>query len=328
MYLKNLKLVNYCGYQEHTFDFMKPDGKPYKFICFYGPNGIGKSSVLSALSLLTTNQISRSQDGIKSSLRKCVFSPDYDPVYDRLKDFKVKDKFAEESDNNGNEMIVEGTFVMEGKEYVVSVTQDGFVRNDLAPIDDPASGPWGDDHLRFRQRITHTLTADNDLIRSKFQIHYDQVKKFIPLIEEVFRYKAECPSPKGLSSYDRAYCTDVIINKIKKNSQPKIHFKSMSDGEQKICKSFSQILNLMYDLENPMPGDEVMEGWPRLILIDNIEMHVYFDRHVTFVDCLKREFNEQQIFATSHSGILIPRAIRGENDKENELWIDLEPING
>jgi hypothetical protein len=45
------------------------------------------------------------------------------------------------------------------------------------------------------------------------------------------------------------------------------------------------------------------------------------------VDCLKRVFNEQQIFATTHSGTLINQQLAKENDWENELWFDLEKIN-
>ena len=42
LFLKSLKLVNYCSYVNHTFDFTKPNGEPYRYICFFGPNGVGK----------------------------------------------------------------------------------------------------------------------------------------------------------------------------------------------------------------------------------------------------------------------------------------------
>lgn len=329
LYLTKLKLTNYCGYINHEFDFLRKDGTPYPFICFFGPNGIGKSNLLGAISLLTSNQANRNEESLKTALRKYVFNVDYLPTYERLKDFKIKQQFAEEI-NPGNKMLIEGTFSTSNKDYIVSLTQNGFTRNDLAPLNNINSGPWGDEHLKYRQRIVHSLTADNDLSRNTFQLHYDKINQFIPLLQEVFRYPVECPEPKGMSSADRGYCLDVVITKTKKqcpDQEIKTHFKNMSDGEQKICKSFSQVLNLMHDLECPMAGDEPMVGWPRIIIIDNIEMHVYYDRHVTFVDCLKKEFNKQQIFATTHSGILIPRYLRKENDQENELWIDLEPIN-
>ena len=70
-----------------------------------------------------------------------------------------------------------------------------------------------------------------------------------------------------------------------------------------------------------------MPGWPKILLMDNLVMHVYYDRHATMVDCLKRVFSEQQIFSTTHSGTLISRQLAKENDWENELWIDLEKVN-
>jgi len=102
----------------------------------------------------------------------------------------------------------------------------------------------------------------------------------------------------------------------------------MSAGERKIAKSFSDLLNLMYTLANPGSGEESLVHWPRLLLIDNVEMHAYFDRHVKLINTLKKVFHQQQIFATTHSGILVPRYIAGENDQETELYIDLDEING
>ena len=42
LFLKKLTLDNFCNYKHHTFDFTKSDGTPYRFICFFGPNGCGK----------------------------------------------------------------------------------------------------------------------------------------------------------------------------------------------------------------------------------------------------------------------------------------------
>ena len=138
------------------------------------------------------------------------------------------------------------------------------------------------------------------------------------------RYKADCVVPAGVTKHDRGYCTDFVITK----KDHKIHYRRMSAGERKICKSFSQLLNLMHDLNHPETGEPKMEGWPRLLLVDNIVMHVYYDRHVEMIECLKDAFPRQQIFSTTHSGILIERHLNGENDSDNELWINLEDNNG
>ena len=83
----------------------------------------------------------------------------------------------------------------------------------------------------------------------------------------------------------------------------------------------------MRSLECPSTGDEPMPGWPPILALDNCVMHVYYDRHVQMIECLKDVFQKQQIFATTHSGVLIQRFLNSENDSESELMINLEEIN-
>lgn len=325
LFLTKLHLENYCQYTNQTFDFTKPDGNPYKYVCFFGPNGIGKSNLLEAISLLSMNHTGRDPEHVRRSLRKYVNNQDYNPSYERISGHTYDKDYAVEYKDTLPNMAIEGTYEMDGKSYIVRLTQDGFVRNDLAPTE-VSEGPWGDDHLLYRQRIAHFITADNDLSLSKFQLHKDKMKAFEELTSKVMRFPTECVKPSGVVPIDHAYCTDFIIYKIISKQEYRTHYKRMSAGEQKISKLFSQLLNLIYDLEHPDPGEPVMEGWPRLLLVDNIEMHIYYDRHVTMIECMKEHFSDQQIFATTHSGILIERFLKGENDQENELMVNLETI--
>jgi len=336
LFLKKLKLVNYCAYEDHTFDFTKKDGTPYQFVCFFGPNGIGKSTLLEAISMLTMNNAGRGEEFIKQSLQKYIHDPDYDPMWQTFKDKKFWSEEREKVD-----MLIEGTYVMDGKEYVVQLTQNGYIKNDFAPIppsdvdEDEAieiqrSGPWGENHLAHRQRISHFIKTDSDLSLHKIQIHVSQKKKFENIVEQITRYPAECLEPLGMTAQEKSFCTDFVIKKTKKKSGTKyrIHFKRMSVGEKKIAKSFSELLNLMRALSCPAPGQPAMPGWPRLLLIDNIVMHIYFDRHVSMISNLIDAFDKQQIFATTHSGVLIPRFLNNEHDSTKELMIDLHDING
>lgn len=320
LYLKSLHLKNFCQYKDYTFNFCKSNGKPYPFVCFFGPNGVNKTMTLNSINLLTMNTAGRPEDRIKSSLMQYVRNEDYDPLMDKSR-IQAKD------------MLIEGVFSMNGEEYTVQLTENGFIRNDLAPIvpkdtiienalETLRSGPWGEKHLKYRERIAHFITTDNDLSMNKFQIHASQIKNFETIISEITRYPVECIKPSGTTDGDFEFCTDFVLIK----PDHRVHYKRMSAGERKICKSFSMVLNLIQGLENPSYGEEAMEGWPRLLLLDNVEMHVYYDRHVTLVECLKRVFNKQQIFATTHSGTLIQRHLAGENDEKNELWIDLEKV--
>jgi hypothetical protein len=66
-----------------------------------------------------------------------------------------------------------------------------------------------------------------------------------------------------------------------------IQHKECSDGEKKIIKAFSTILTLEYT--------------PKIILIDNVEMHVERGRHLKLIESLKKCFPDSQIFTTTHS---------------------------
>lgn len=322
LYLTKLHLENFCNYEHHTFDFKRSDGSAYPYICFYGPNGVGKSTILEAISLLTANQSGRGQDHVKQSMKKYVRNKDYDPSYNRISGHIYKDDFIQTYENNLPEMVIEGTYEMEGQTYIVRLNQNGFERNDLAP-EGNGPGPWGNDHLFYRQRVAHFTSSDSDLSMSKFQLKKNKMTIFEEIASTIMRFPVQCISPSGLVNMDQDYCTDFILVK----NGHKIHYKRMSAGEKKISKTFSQLLNLIDDLENPDPGDPSLACWPRLLLFDNIEMHIYYDRHVAMVDCMKNHFHQQQIFATTHSGELIRRFLKNGNDAETELIIDLEKIN-
>ena len=329
LYLKKLKLKNYCYYDDCVFDFIQSDGSPYKFICFFGPNGSGKTTFLEAILLLTMNQFGRSPERIRQSLRKYVHSENYNPCYGQI----------EEKADCKNEMLIEGIYEMDGKEYVVQLTEHGWLHNDFSPVppfNDPSledfsewakKGPWGEDYLRYCQRICHFVTSDSDLSLNKFQLVSQYIQEFENIMTEIMDWPAKCILPKlikGLSERS-LYCTDYTITKTKRNTGKQIitHFKRMSAGERKITKSFSDLLNLMHSLAQPGRGGIALPGWPRLLLMDNVEMHAYYARHIKLLECLKRVFNKQQIFATTHSGVLIER-----DHPSDELWIDLDQANG
>lgn len=327
LFLKRLRLQNFCNFENHTFDFTKTDGSPYPFICFYGPNGIGKSTLLEAISLLTSDQTGRPISFVRNSLRKYVRNPDYNPSYQKLIGHKYKEQLiAGDSDEQLPEMQIEGTYEYKGKDYTVLMNQDGWLSNEFlsgSAERHEINGPWFQNELQLRRRICHSIKTDSDLSLNSFQIHCSYRKKFEEISSTVMRYPVQCIQTPELSNTKEDFCTDVVLVKDKH----RIHFKRMSAGERKILKSFSEVLNLMHTLANPKPGDPAMQGWPKLLLMDNIVMHVYYDRHATMIDCLKRVFDEQQIFATTHSGTLISQQAEKENNWENELWIDLEDIN-
>lgn len=301
MYLKKIHLKNYCNYSDNTFDFMKNKKDPYKFICFFGPNGYGKSSFLEAIYLLFSSFDNRPQDRNSANLLKYVKNDNLDTIYENMK-----------TDLNQKNMLISGIFDYKQKEYIVEINNNGFVRNDFEKLPE---------YQKIKRNFCYFIKSDSDLSMNKFQIHQNKANDFLKIISDVTRYKAEFTQDKEFISDN--YYTNVLINK----NNTKVHFKRMSAGEKKICKSFSEILNIIESLENPINDEKKYIGFPAILLIDNCEMHIYYDRHVKMIENYKQIFKEQQIFATTHSGILIERYKKKENDYKNELWIDLELIN-
>lgn len=340
MFLKSIYLKNFGCYEDHQFSFVREDNTPYRYVCFFGPNGSGKTSCLDAIKMLTWNIAEITHDRLYYQIRKYIRNKDYVAgMYDQ-KDTGHRmiggDRYVfQELDMDTNvDMIVRGVFDIRGKEYVVELTPNGFNRNDLAPeieYEDKVGeikkrishdGPFKQHHLTVRDRIIHSLKTDSDLSMSKFRLHLEHAKDFEKIIGIITGFETECIMPSGFVESELDYVTDYTILK----NGYKIHYKRMSAGERKIAKCFSEALNLIYELSHPGPGELNMKGLPALLLMDNVVMHVYYKRHVQMVECLKEVFGQQQIFCTTHSGVLINRYINEENDRENELMIDLEPI--
>lgn len=311
MKLKKLYLKNFCNYKEHTFYFYN-GCNVYPFACFFGPNGIGKSTALEAISMLFSNFTNQEPDRIKMSLSKFVRNTDYDPTYHAIAPSSVAE----------NTMIVEGTFADSGgSEYIVSLGNHGFTRDDLS---DPVKSPWKDNINTYKSRIMYFLKSDSDLSLSKFQLCSEQVDAFEDICCTVMGYKVKAKGIPGLLEQENGYFTDCVIEKSGYN----IHYKRMSAGEKKIVKSCSQLLNAVADMKNANLAGVDLNNYPCILLIDNVEMHIYYTRHIAMIDCLKRHFPNQQILATTHSGVLIERSRRCENDRNTEIFFDVESING
>ena len=80
---------------------------------------------------------------------------------------------------------------------------------------------------------------------------------------------------------------DYVLGFIVKKPYETISHKECSDGERKIIKSFSTLLNLEYK--------------PQIIMTDNVEMHVESSRHLRLIKEMKSCFPDSQILTTTHS---------------------------
>ena len=285
--IKKLILKNYAGFRSAEFDFTRPDGSFKPINLFFGPNGCGKSTALQAINVLCQAKayVGRENDLI---FRKLTFHPDYDPTLPH---------FAKYVD----EMRIEGIFDLDGEEQKVIIsTTNGVERNDL---------------LKFSNVVF--VDADHPMNMKKFQIPEERIDVFTDIAKAVYGYDVSLGKPVETfeNSWDGredtynnlkndkkkvVFYQDFILDK----GDVKVHFKSMSDGERKIA-------TLLRSLCDPTQIDR-----SDIVLIDNLEMHVFVSRHAKMVKKLIEVFPSKQFIVTSHSAVLV-----GANDPDLKIYI-------
>ena len=282
-----MRLKNYCGYRDAIFDFTYPCGEIKPISCFFGANGSGKSTLLYAIEILCNAYRYYGKD-VDLLFRKITYHPDYDPSTEA---YKIAD--GQYKGNELHKMELHAIFDTPDGDKEVVIDSTGVVKNELP--------------LRERMSFHYFIDADNPMNLYKFQLHSEMKERFLELARIV--YGLECfmgsDSP-DLEDAGSHFYTDFIIKKTRYGQDTKVHFKRMSDGERKIA-------TLLRDLCNPIYMD-----MNDIILIDNVCMHIYKDRHAPMINKIMEVFSDKQFFITTHSPILV-----GMEDKE--LGIVIEP---
>lgn len=273
--LKNIRLVNFGGYEDTFFDFSSPAGalfgNPIKSLAlFYGPNGFGKSTVLEAVKIICNPLVL--QDRPTSTavlLRSKIRDDDYNPTCDAV------------SNKEKRSMRVEATFLTEDGDKSVILTENGFLVNELPLVHNG--------HVFY-------VDADHPINWSKFQLISDHADKFIELAETIYGFDCDLDGEvwdtiveNDGSVSKHLYYQDFIITK----GNTKVHFSSMSAGEKKIATMIRQLCNP----DNLLNKD--------IILVDNICLHIYFKRHAKMLDKLLEFMAGRQLIATTHSSAMI-----------------------
>lgn len=264
-YLKSIDFINFCGYKELKLNFFKQD-KPIPLCVFFGPNGTGKSTVLSGIRMISNPYqfYGREND---LYFRKMIFHEDYDPTYSGFV-------------NSTREIKLIGTFInKENKEYKVELDKNGLVHSDLPRYNSDQEG-W-----------SVFTDADHPMNMNKFQLRKEAANKFLEIASYV--YGLPITLSKEITTFDlndsASFYQDLIIQK----KEVKVHFKRMSDGEKKIATLLRHICN------------ESFMNSSNIYLIDNAEMHIYFKRHPGLVKRLISVFPDKQFITTSHSATFI-----------------------
>lgn len=181
--------------------------------------------------------------------------------------------------NTEGDFKITATLVSDKEEYEVIVNKSGFIKDHPKEIKELA------------YRICYLAKFDQDL--SKFQISRKKWGIFKELFEAVTGFEVEEDSnvsdffSNSSDSNLKMLMKEYVLAFYVKKPIGIIQHKECSDGEKKIIKAFSTILTLEYT--------------PKIILIDNVEMHVERGRHLKLIESLMRCFPESQIFTTTHS---------------------------
>lgn len=185
-----------------------------------------------------------------------------------------------------NDMLIEVTFATDEGDRVVQLDNFGLRSSELP-------------ETTMKDGYAFWADADNPGKNYTFKINAENARTFLEVCEEVYGYECVLASP--VKSQDIVEYTDFIIRK----GDIRVHYKRMSAGERKIA-------TLISDLCQPhlTAGKDIM-------LIDNVEMHVYWKRHKRMVDKLRACFAGKQLLCTTHSSVVI-------NHVEPEARFDLE----
>lgn len=264
--LKSIRLVNFGGYRDTTFQL---DASKQPVALFYGPNGFGKSTVLEAIRIAGNPLVFKDRaKGAELYLKPWTYDNDYTSGTGNVKQSR-------------NEMYVHAIFDELGEQKDVVIGNDGFLVNELE-----------EQHNGY----VFYADADNPINWSKFQLHSELAGKFVDLAEAIYGFDCDLGGEvvdqiqELDGSYSKhMYYQDLIVQK----GKDKVHFCRMSAGEKKIATLIRQLC----DPDSLMGRD--------IVLIDNVEMHVYFKRHPIMLNKIQEQFKGKQVIATTHSGVMV-----------------------
>jgi predicted ATPase len=307
--LKKIRLANFGGYEDTTFDFQTVPTGPktlsgqidsllsnylgsgiVPISMFFGPNGIGKSTVLEAIRFVSNPTVFKGrQQSADVYLRPWVRDTEYIPLSDHV------------LEKQKSPMRVEAVFTDGERDYDVFLTNTGFEKMELPPRPEGSSSGG----------YLYYVDADNPLNWARFQLIDVHAKRFVELAEAIYGYECDLDGDVKDQLFDEdgnvlaehTYYQDLIVTK----GKDKVHYARMSAGEKKIAT----MIRMLCNPDNTDDKD--------ILLIDNMEMHVYFKRHPKMIEKLREYFPTKQIIATTHSKSMIDYGAKSSFVKNFDL---------
>lgn len=216
--IKSIHFKNYKAFDDAFFDFTD-NNECQSFICFHGPNGCGKTTILEAITLIFSRLDGREEKNIKALLGKSVrhIEGNQTALYD------------------DNDFLITANIHSSIGNYEVQINKTGFVKDHPQEIKD------------LVYRICYYARFDQEL--HQFQLNRNKWNLFKDLFQSVTGFKVEEKEDVFSASDDPVQ--SEILNKyvlgfwIKKPDETISH-RECSAGERKIIKSFSTLLNKEY----------------------------------------------------------------------------------
>ena len=295
---KRIILKNYCGYKNIDLDFSDGYSDIKKWAIFFGPNGIGKSNFIRAVEILTNVGMVKGRQSPRL-FRQLKYHQNYmsqiSALQTNISDLKMEGFFLY-SDDEIRKIVIEDTYKGILSKHVLkeSLTKEA---SDLIEWDknNAVSGITLNELPSCMSNFSICVDADHPNNMQKFQIYKELKEPFLDFAESVYGFKCDLPDvsiclDKGIEFY-----TDFVLYKTWGTT---VHYKSFSDGEKKIATLLSTLFKKAYK-------DSLGKGDEKIILIDNIEMHIYWERHMLLMNKMEEFFPDHQIICTTHSPIII-----------------------
>jgi ABC-type lipoprotein export system ATPase subunit len=263
--IRSIRIQNLKGYKDYTFDFSIDPLNCKSFVCFHGPNGTGKTTILDVIQLIFSRFDNYEEDRLKALLGKSVRHED-----GNMNGIYGDDNFLITA------VIQKPSCIGHPEVYEVKIDKTGFIN------DHPNSVKKILGRLCFYGRLDQEL--------HQFQLNREKWPIFKELCEAVTGYEIEEKENVFDMSEDPIQADllkQYVLGFWVKKPYEKISHTECSAGEKKVIKSFSTLLNMEYT--------------PRIICIDNVTMHVELERHIALIESIKKCFPDSQIFATTHS---------------------------
>lgn len=208
-----IKISNFKAFDDSFFDF-RLSGDIDRFICFIGPNGTGKSTILNVIQLIFSNFHGYTKQRIRNNLGRAV-------------------RHIDESVSHNDDFLIEAQILSSYGRYTIQITKDGFLKPHLPEID------------RYAYRLCYATRFDQEL--HNFQLKRERWSSFKKLFESVTGFEIEKKIDLFSTNRDTVQNStmhEYVFDFVVKKTHETISHKECSAGERKLIKSFSSLLNM------------------------------------------------------------------------------------